>query len=83
MCLASVIRTPIIACAPTELKGCVRGCNGFLRSTMNLYINKEEKTKERRESLSLQTYINIISLNCCPGNISYDSTGKEKKSQVP
>ena len=28
----------------------VRGCNGFLRSTMNLYINKEEKLK--REELS-------------------------------
>jgi hypothetical protein len=46
----------------------VRGCNGFLRSTINLYINKKEKTKERRT-----LYYSSINTNVflsCLGNIS-------------
>ena len=59
----------------------VRGCNGFLRSTMNLYINKEEKTKERRtlyySSINTNVYSGYL------GNTSYDNSERKKKLQVP
>ena len=47
---------------------------------MNLYINKEEKTKERRtlyySSINTNVYSGYL------GNTSYDNSGK-KKLQVP
>jgi hypothetical protein len=58
----------------------VSGCNGCLRSTMNLHINKEEKTKERRT-----LYYSSINTNIylgCLGNVSYDNS-ERKELQVP
>jgi hypothetical protein len=49
---------------------------------MNLYINKEEKLKREENPPTTNIYKYIISLTGCLGNLSYDSTEKEKKSQV-
>jgi hypothetical protein len=59
----------------------MRGCNGCLQLTINLYINKEEKTKERRtlyySSINTNVYSGYL------GNISYDNSERKKKLQVP
>jgi hypothetical protein len=48
---------------------------------MNLYINKEEKTKERRtlyySSINTNVYSGYL------GNTSYDNSERKKKLQVP
>jgi hypothetical protein len=54
--------------ARTLVVGSVRGCNGCLRSTMNLYINKKEKTKEKKTLYYSSINTNIF-LSCL-GNIS-------------
>jgi hypothetical protein len=59
----------------------VRGCKGFLRSTMNLYINKEEKTEEGRTLCYSSINTNI--LLCCLGNESYDNQKRRRKCRCP
>jgi hypothetical protein len=59
-------------------KGCLKGC---LQLTINLYINKEEKTKERRtlyySSINTNVYSGYL------GNILYNNSERKKKLQIP
>ena len=55
----------------------MRGYNGCLQLTINLYINKEEKTKERRTLYYSSININIYSGYL--GNISYNNSERKKK----
>ena len=59
----------------------MRGHNRCLWSTMNLYINKEEKTKERRTLYYSGINTNVYSGYL--GNTSYDNSERKKKLQVP
>ena len=59
----------------------VRGYNRCLRLTINLYINKEEKTKEKRTLYYSGININVYSGYL--GNTSYDNSERKKKLQVP
>ena len=59
----------------------MRGYNRCLRLTINLYINKEEKTKERRTLYYFSINTNVYSGYL--GNISYNNSERKEKLQVP